>query len=373
MRIDNLITREYPVVDYFSGVAIVEETLAKNNYLIVLDDSSNFKGVLTPRDLLLRPHKIVADCIIPKEILSVGDTLVSAIEAFERNNTAALPVFNNGKFEGILERQTVITELQKETKVLYNKSVSSEKVKDNFLENLSHEIRTPLNGIIGFIELLDENNRQNVLLDKENAHELIKECTNRFLFTMQNLTELAFIQSGIKDCFKMQDAHINVIFNGIENYFNSVSSRNGDKTQIVFLRNDYNPCLNTDKEVLTEILFHLITTNITVFGNNSIYVGYTCPEGSDFIIMYVSNNCLSDEELCSKLFNKPDENEENKSLYADGLGIGMILIKEYCLLINAEIEIENNYNTNTFYCRLPLTKEKDAIGTNEQSIIIEQD
>jgi K+-sensing histidine kinase KdpD len=372
MRIDSLIIREYPVVGYFSGVSIVEEKLTKNNYLIVLDDDSNFKGVLTPRDLILRPHKIVADCLIPKDMLSIDDTLVSAIEAFERNNTAALPVFNNEKFEGILERQTVITELQKEAKCLYNKSISSEKVKNNFLENLAHEIRTPLNGIIGFIELLDENNRQNTLVDKESAHEIIKECTNRFLFTMQNLTELAFIQSGIKNCFKMQDVHINVIFNGIEKYFSSVTSRDGNKTQVIFLCNDYNPCLNTDKEVLTEILFHLITTTITVFGNNTVYVGYIFPEGSDNVIMYVSNNCLSDKELCLDLFNKPDENEENKSLYADGLGIGMILIKEYCLLINAEIKIENNYNTNTFYCRLPLTKEKDSIGINEKSIIIDQ-
>jgi K+-sensing histidine kinase KdpD len=369
MKIDSLIIREYPVVGYFSGVSIMEEKLIKNNYLIVLDDDSNFKGVLTPRDLLLRPHKIVADCLTPKDILSIDDTLASAIEVFERNNTAALPVFNKEKFEGILEKHTVITELQKEAIALYNKSISSEKVKDSFLENLSHEIRTPLNGIIGFIELLEENNRQNALVDKESAHEIIKECTNRFLLTMQNLTELAFIQSGIKDCFKMQDVHINVIFDGIEKYFSSMGSRYGDKTQIVFMRNDEATCLNTDKEVLTEILLHLITSTITFFGNNTVYVGYTYPEGSNNIILYVSNNCLSDEELCLSLFNQPDENEEKRNFFADGLGIGMILIKEYCLLINAEIKIENNYKTNTFYCRLPLTKETDSIDINEQYII----
>jgi len=369
MRIDSLIIREYPVVGYFSGVSVVEEKLIKNNYLIVLDDDSNFKGVLTPRDLVLRPNKIVADCLIQKDILSMDDTLASAFEAFERNHTAALPVFNNEKFEGVLEKHTVIAELHKEAKALHHKSISSEKVKNNFLENLSHEIRTPLNGIIGFIELLEENNRQNPLVDKESAYEIIKECTNRFLFTMQNLTELAFIQSGIKDCFRMQDVHINVVFNGIEKYFNSVSSRYGDKTRIVFFRNEDTHCINTDKEVLTEILLHLISSTITVFGNNIIYVGYTYPAGSDCIILYVSNNYLSDEELCFNFFNKPDESEEKKNLYADSLGIGLILIKEYCSLINAEIKIENDYKTNTYYCRLPLTKKTCSISINEQSVI----
>lgn len=325
--------------------------------------------MLTPRDLVLRPHKIVADCLTQKDILSVDDTLTSAIEAFERNNTPALPVFNNEKFKGILEKHTVITELNKEAKALYHKSISSEKVKDNFLENLSHEIRTPLNGIIGFIELLEENNRLNELVDKESAHEIIKECTNRFLLTMQNLTVLAFIQSGIKDCFKMQDVYINVIFNDIEKYFSSIGSRYGDKTQIIFMRNDDTPCLNTDKEVLTEILLHLITNTITVFGNNIVDVGYGFSSGSNNIILYVSNKYLSDKELCLNLLNPPDENEEKKNFFADGLGIGMMLIKEYCLLINAEIKIENNYNTSTFYCSIPLTKEKASVGINGQYII----
>jgi Mg/Co/Ni transporter MgtE len=118
MRIDELIIREYPVVGYYSGVSIVEERLAKNNYLIVLDDDNNFKGVLTLQDLVLRPHKIVADCLIQKDILSIDDTLVSAIEAFERNFSVALPVFNNEKFVGVLEKQTVITELQKQAKAI---------------------------------------------------------------------------------------------------------------------------------------------------------------------------------------------------------------------------------------------------------------
>jgi|WetSurMetagenome_2_1015567.scaffolds.fasta_scaffold16184_6 K+-sensing histidine kinase KdpD len=369
MRIDELIIREYPVIGYYSGVSIAEVTLTKNNYLIVIDDDNNFKGVLTPRDLVQRPHKIVADCLIEKETLSIDDSLISAMEVFERNNTVALPVFNDEKFEGILEKHTVFAELHKEAKALYHKSVSAENVKNNFLENLSHEIRTPLNGIIGFIELLEENNGQNALVDKKSAHAIIKECTNRFLLTMQNLTELALIQSGIKNCFKMEQVHINLIFNDIERYFNSIGSKYGDKTKIIFMRNDYNPCLYTDKEVLTEILFHLVTSTITLFGSNIVYIGDTVPEGSDYIILYVTNNCRSVKDQCLDLFNRPDEEDAKVNLYADGMGIGMTLVREYGSLINAEIKIENSYNTNTFYCKLPLIKEKDLISNNEHPII----
>lgn len=359
MRIDNLITREYPVVDYYSGVTSVEAKLAKNNYLIVIDDHENFKGVLTPGDLGLRPYKVVADCLVHKDILSIDDTLLAAMEAFERNNAVALPVFDNENFKGVLEKQKVFTELQKEAKALYHKSVSTEKVKNNFLENLSHEIRTPLNGIIGFIELLEENYGQDALVDKESAHKVIKECSNKFLKTMQNLIELAFIQSGIKECFKILDIHIDVIFDDVEKFYSLNSHKYGDKTKILFIRDDNNPCLNTDKEVLTEILFHLINNTITLFGNTPVYVGYILPEGCDYIILYVSNNYLSDKDQCLNLFVKSDQSEVKPNLNADGLGISMILVREYCLLINAAIKTETGFNTNTYYCRVPLASVEE--------------
>ena len=54
------------------------------------------------------------------------------------------------------------------------KAEESDKLKTAFLNNLSHEIRTPLNGILGFTELIRNNDI--VGQDKEKYINIIKSC-----------------------------------------------------------------------------------------------------------------------------------------------------------------------------------------------------
>jgi K+-sensing histidine kinase KdpD len=355
MRIDKLINRDYPTVGYYSGVNTVKDELIENNFLVVVDDDNNYKGVLTPRDLISRPHKIVADCLTAMDALSVDDTLYSTIDLFEKNHTTVLPVFNGNEFIGVLEKNGVFTELQREALSTNERPVSSDKVKYNFLEKLSHEIRTPLNGIIGFVELLKEN--KELLVDNEAAGRIIVECSDRFLSTMQNLTELALIQTGIKECVLIRDVYVSTIFNNIDRYFQTMANRNVDNIKISFGESCYDVCISTDKEVLTEILFHFIATSVSAFHNKSICLGYLCEEEEDNIVFYVSGNSPGSGGF-KPMWSDDDENDVMTNLHPDGLGVALTLIKEYGALINADIKVVyDNYN-HAFYCRMPL-KVKD--------------
>lgn len=371
MRIDKLIIREYPTVGYYSGINTVRDRLIENNYLIVVDDDNNYKGVLTPPDLILRPHKIVADCLTPKDGISVDDTLSSTIALFEKNQTTVLPVFIENEFVGVVEKHGVFKELQMEVVLSNNKSTSAEKVKNNFLENLSHEIRTPLNGIVGFVELLKQN--KEILLDKEAAGNIIVECTDRFLLTMQNLTELALIQSGIKECIRPQDIYVSMIFSSLDKYFQTTANRYGD-IKIYFDEDFDDLCLSTDKEVLIEILFHFIINSINIFRNKCIYLGYLLTDDAGDVVFYVSNSSshFGGKSIISRIKEDENENETMKSIFADGLGVALILIKEYGNLINAEIKVVYDNYDNTFYCKIPLTGKDNQLSHLRSQIIRNQ-
>ena len=51
------ISEIYPTVGPFEGVNLNEHKLLEHGYLVVLDSDKKFYGILTPNDIVERPHK----------------------------------------------------------------------------------------------------------------------------------------------------------------------------------------------------------------------------------------------------------------------------------------------------------------------------
>ena len=74
--------------------------------------------------------------------------------------------------------------------------IQSQKQKTRFLSSMSHELRTPLNGIMGFVELL-KNQYFGPLNDKQKSYvDQIEQCGKIEISLINNLLEIAKIESG---------------------------------------------------------------------------------------------------------------------------------------------------------------------------------
>jgi signal transduction histidine kinase len=69
-------------------------------------------------------------------------------------------------------------------------------VKDQFLASMSHELRTPLNGILGFTGILLMKIPGDLTSEQEKQLETIRDCGNHLLSLVNDLLNLAKIQSG---------------------------------------------------------------------------------------------------------------------------------------------------------------------------------
>ncbi|WP_153631505.1 hypothetical protein [Prolixibacter sp. SD074] len=58
-------------------------------------------GILTPSDLIKRPHKLVIDCLTEKGNLQANETITEALEKFEKYKCSILPAFKEDRFIGI--------------------------------------------------------------------------------------------------------------------------------------------------------------------------------------------------------------------------------------------------------------------------------
>jgi hypothetical protein len=118
--------------------------------------------------------------------------------------TNSVPFFGQiSVLKGTIEQ--LKTEIQTRIKLetLLRKSVdeaiTANQAKSNFLANMSHELRTPLNSIIGFSQLLMD---QEISASKEHKEMLsmIHESGNHLLQLINNILDLSRIESGKNEC-----------------------------------------------------------------------------------------------------------------------------------------------------------------------------
>lgn len=89
-----------------------------------------------------------------------------------------------------------LTETTRQMKVARDQAVSADSSKTEFLANMSHELRTPLTGVLGMSELL-QNQRIGPLNDKQTEYvDQIQESGNHLLELINDLLDLAKIESG---------------------------------------------------------------------------------------------------------------------------------------------------------------------------------
>ena len=76
------------------------------------------------------------------------------------------------------------------------KAKESDRLKTTFIQNISHEIRTPMNGIIGFTELL----KQNELNESQKSEYLmlVSESSSQLLKIINEMLDISLIETGNK-------------------------------------------------------------------------------------------------------------------------------------------------------------------------------
>ncbi len=248
-------------------------------------------------------------------------------------------------------------------KLSKEKAEASDKLKTSFLNNISHEVRTPLNGILGFAEIMSQEDLPEEF--KIESLSMLHESSDRLLNTITNYMDISLLTSGNMIIHKKD-------FNpaqSLKKLFNNSKRKCSDRKLELFLNipdeADFQ-LVNSDPELFQKVLSHLLNNAIKFTQNGSINFGYRAHE--DELEFFVKDTGIGiGQESIDTVFGHFIKEDRGPYLLTEGSGLGLSISKGLVELMGGKICVDSEVNKgSTFSFSLPKIKDVKPTGCDEQ-------
>ncbi|MFV8369249.1 ATP-binding protein [Flavobacterium sp. LB2R40] len=243
---------------------------------------------------------------------------------------------------------------RKQLEISKQKAEESDTLKSSFLANLSHEIRTPMNAIVGFSDLLMDNNRTET--ERLEYLNIIKNSGNNLVLIIEDLIEMSKI-----DAKQIAPNYKNIDLDKcIEDVYNSIKITIPKDKHIEFYiveNNDkYLKNIITDETKLKQIIVNLITNAIKFTEKGFVSFGYIINKDKGILEFTIADSGIGiSDDYLKVIFDRFRRIEGSAAIDSTGLGLGLSITKAYVELLGGEIEVKSTIGSGSvFTVRLPL-------------------
>jgi signal transduction histidine kinase len=246
------------------------------------------------------------------------------------------------------------------------KAETMDKLKSAFLANMSHEIRTPLNSIVGFSNLLVEDEEG---LDKESKDEyksIINNNSNLLLELIGDILDLSKIEAGTIEIVN-GPVEINSMLRDIGTIF---SEKMKEGVQFINEIPSEECKIYGDRNRIVQIITNFIT-NATKFTKEG-YIKLSCNHIGEEIEFDVEDTGMGiPPDKLDDVFNS----FVKLNSFIQGTGLGLAICKSLVTSMNGEIGVRSELGKgSTFWFRIPCLpipaeNEVDNLGKSETSKI----
>jgi len=253
---------------------------------------------------------------------------------------------------------------QAEMEVALEKARESEKLKSTFLANLSHEIRTPMNAILGFSELMAQEN----LTPQRQAQyaDIVNAKGKQLLRMLDDIVNISRIQSNQVEN-NPRRFNLNQLFGELEiSYRKRVEEEQRFTRVVIRMKTSLEDSLahiQLDRGYLEQVLTHLINNALKFTSDGFVEVGYL-PHNSDQLLFYVQDSGLGiAKEKHAMIFELFRQADEGGNRNYGGIGLGLTIAKKLVEVMGGSIWVESEPGSgSTFFFTTPLVS---ANGNDE--------
>ncbi|MBL0708483.1 MAG: response regulator [Sulfurimonas sp.] len=245
-------------------------------------------------------------------------------------------IYNNSVHKRELGKQVIV-------------ALKASKAKSEFLANMSHEIRTPLNAMLGFIELLKDEDIKEKPLEYV---KIIDSSSKSLLRIIEDILDSSKIESGKLDIDKV-DFNTKDEFEIVTSLFDAKAVESGIDLSLKMDKN-VPPALNTDLLRLKQIVLNLVGNSIkfTERGKKVILnVGYN----NGYLDVSVKDEGKGISKSKQKhIFEAFSQEDNSTTRQYGGTGLGLTISSQLVRLLGGELKVKSELGYGSeFYFSIP--------------------
>ncbi len=254
-------------------------------------------------------------------------------------------------YRTIMQDITLRKEIEEEIKKAKNDAEKSNRLKTLFLGSLSHEVRTPLQAIMGFVEILENDNLPS---DQRASYlNIVMRRAKDLMLIIDSLLDIASIESGEIEANPQRFSYSSVVDELHSRFLESNDLHGKDLTITNHNELPSDLELNMDPVHLKQVLTNLMRNAMKFTNEGSITIkSEVLDEGIK--VSVIDTGIGINQEKINTIFQPFRQAHEGHSRSQGGIGLGLSICKKMIKLWGGELKVESEERKgSTFSFNIP--------------------
>lgn len=218
------------------------------------------------------------------------------------------------------------------------------KLKSEFLAQMSHEIRTPINTILSFASLIKEDLSDHINDELKPSFNAMDNAGRRIIRTIDLILNMSEIHTGSYEPYFTEFNLMDLVDNV---YLEMMLLAKNKGIELILDSQDDEYLMYADNYTVGQIINNLVDNAIKYTQKGKVEIKVHKNENEAIVVEIEDTGIGISKEYLPYLFTAFSQEETGYTRKFEGNGLGLALVKSYCEINNATIQVESEKNVGT--------------------------